>query len=114
MLVEWNVYWSVKPIISLHPDILQIDLAINYTDHHHFGFLDKIFSYRNKQRQYRKKLSKVLITLKVDIDVSMFDHNVTFINKINDGSQKVLEIHFSRYNRIQYNSRGLWIVLNLW
>ncbi|MDR0541267.1 MAG: glycosyltransferase family 4 protein, partial [Dysgonamonadaceae bacterium] len=31
-----------------------------------------------------------------------------FIGKIKDGSKKVLEIHFSRFKRLQYERKGIW------
>lgn len=98
----------------LHQNISQIDLGINYTDDHNLSLLHKIFSYRNKQRIHRRELTEILEKLKADIVISMFDHDVTFLHQIKDGSKKVLEIHFSRYKRIQYNTTGLSKVINIY
>jgi glycosyltransferase involved in cell wall biosynthesis len=38
----------------------------------------------------------------------MFGNDVSFIWKIKDGSKKVLEIHFSRFKRLQYGRKGIW------
>ena len=33
---------------------------------------------------------------------------------MNDGSKKLLEIHFSRYKRLQYGRKGVWKLVDLW
>jgi Glycosyltransferase len=38
----------------------------------------------------------------------MFCNDVSFITDINDGSKKILEIHFSKFKRLQYGRKGLW------
>ena len=49
-----------------------------------------------------------------DITISMFNHDAGFITKIKDGSVKLLEVHFSRFKRLQYNRKGLWRLVDLW
>jgi glycosyltransferase involved in cell wall biosynthesis len=93
---------------KLHPSIQQIDLGINYTDD-----LDKIIfnrgiSYFKKQRSHQRKLKDLLFQIKPDITISMFDNDASIIPKIKDGSKKVLEIHFSRFKRVQYGRGGIW------
>ena len=38
----------------------------------------------------------------------MFCNDASILPKINDGSKKVLEIHFSRFKRLQYGRTGIW------
>jgi glycosyltransferase involved in cell wall biosynthesis len=39
---------------------------------------------------------------------------VSFLYKIKDRSKKILEIHFSRFKRLQYGRRGLWGLIDQW
>lgn len=97
-----------KPFFEMNDRIAQHDLAINYTDNNHKGLVRKILSYPGKQRKHRKRLSALLQELKADVVISMFDPEVSFLYKLKDGSKKVVEIHFSRYKRLQYAHTGLW------
>lgn len=96
------------PFFKLDENIIQIDLGINYTTNKAHGLLRKLWGYFIKRKEHQKKLKLVLEELKGDIVISMFDHDVSFLYKINDGSKKLLEIHFSRYKRIQYGRKGIW------
>ncbi|NAW51341.1 glycosyltransferase [Elizabethkingia argentiflava] len=101
-----------KPYFNMHPEVTHIDLEINYTQDHDKGVLRKILSYTLKQRKHRQLLELLLKDLKADIVISMFDHDASFLYKIKEGSKKVLEIHFSRYKRLQYARKGIWRVLD--
>lgn len=96
-----------KPFYALDPRIKTYDLGINYTDDLNRGILKRGAIYLKKQHLHQKKLAELLHTLKSDITISMFDNDASFITKINDGSKKVLEIHFSRFKRLQYGRSGL-------
>lgn len=102
------------PNFELHPAIQQVDLAINYTDDAELGIFSKMLSYKRRQRIHRERLEALLMPLKADIVISMFDHDVSFLHDITDGSKKILEIHFSRFKRLQYDRKGLWKILNTW
>lgn len=97
-----------KPYFELDPRVKTVDLGINYTDHQASGLFKKTLSYFRKQRLHKRLLTKLLSALKADIVISMFDNDASFLYKIDDGSKKVLEIHFSRYKRLQYGRKGLW------
>ena len=53
-------------------------------------------------------MTALLKDLKPDIVISMFCNDASFIPSIKDGSKKILEIHFSRFKRLQYGRKGLW------
>lgn len=97
-----------SPYFTLDPRIDQHDLGINYKDDLEKGLLTRLVTYFRKQKKHRKALGTLLKKLNADIAISMFDHDGSFLHKIKDGSKKVMEIHFSRYKRIQYNRRGIW------
>ena len=53
-------------------------------------------------------MQRLLPELKADVVVSMFCNDASILPKIKDGSKKVLEIHFSRFKRLQYGRKGFW------
>lgn len=97
-----------NPFFQLNPVIQSIDLSINYTENSTSNPLKKTINYIAKQKQHHKALEKELKRLQADIVISMFDNDASFMHKIQDGSKKVLEIHFSRFKRLQYGRKGLW------
>ena len=103
-----------KPYFALHPSVRCIDLGIGYEDNNGGSLLNKILHYPVKQCRHRKALKKVLTAERPDITVSMFCNDVSFISGIKDGSKKVLEVHFSRFKRLQYGRKGLWGFVDRW
>jgi len=95
-----------KPYFPLDPSIVQQDLGINYR--FAGGLFLKSLYYPFKQMKHKRRLKKVLDLLKPDITVSMFDHDAAFLYKMQGAGKKVLEIHFSRFKRLQYGRTGLW------
>jgi glycosyltransferase involved in cell wall biosynthesis len=96
------------PFFALSPQIQCYDLDVNYDENNNKGFINKAWHYPFKQWKHKKRLTRLLNYLQADIVVSMFGNDVSFIWKINDGSKKVLEIHFSRFKRLQYGRKGIW------
>ena len=90
--------------------IQQYDLAIGYEDNNGKSFASKLLHYPFKQSRHRKRLSSLLKDVKADVVVSMFCNDEAFLPKIKDGSKKVLEIHFSRFKRLQYGRKGFWAI----
>jgi glycosyltransferase involved in cell wall biosynthesis len=101
-----------SPYFPLDTRIRNIDLDVNYCENNNKALLRKALNYYKKQKNHRQKLKRILYELRGDIVISMFDHDVSFLYKINDGSKKVLEIHFSRFKRLQYGRRGLWKIVD--
>lgn len=102
------------PFFSFSPRITHYDLEINYTDLEGLGIARKTIGYLKKQREHRVKLTTLLHQLQADIVISMFGSEVGFLYKIQDGSKKVLEIHFSKYFRLQQARGGLWWAADKW
>lgn len=102
------------PFFHLDERIKCYDLGINYEENNGSSFLNKLIHYPGKQWKHRKKLSELLKRERPDITISMFCNDVSFIPDIKDGSKKVLEIHFSKYKRIQYGRKGLWKLADKW
>ena len=96
------------PAFAMDPAIRQVDLGINYEATNGKNFLVKAFSFPIKKWLHRRRLTKLLMQEKPDITISMFCNDVGFLPKIQDGSKKVLEVHFSRFKRLQYGRKGIW------
>ncbi len=96
----------------LDPRIEVIDLAIGYEDNNGGSLWNKIIHYPGKQRRHRRALAAVLTERRPDIAVSMFCNEVNILPRIQDGSRKVLEVHFSRFKRLQYGRGGLWALMD--
>ena len=96
----------------LDPRIQKYDLAIGYEDNNGESLLNKLVRYPIKQRRHRRRLARKLKEIRPDITVSMFCNEVNLLPRIHDGSRKILEIHFSRFKRLQYGRKGLWAVVD--
>lgn len=91
-----------------------IDLGIDYSETINDGVLVKIFKSVIKYYKHKSKLKEVLISLRADIVVSMFNNDVSFLYKIKDGSKKVLEIHFCREFRLLAERKGILRMIDLY
>lgn len=103
-----------QPFFQLDQRIRCIDLNVNYEENNGKSFFNKLLHYPFKQFIHKQRLKKVLREEKNDVTVSMFCNDVSFITDIKDGSRKVLEIHFSKLKRLQYNRKGIWRWADLW
>ena len=99
---------------DMDPSIEFRDLGIDYDLNNGASFASKLLQYPYKQWKHRRRLSKVLRELRPDITVCMFCNDAAFIPHIKDGSRKVLEIHFSRFKKLQYGRKGLWALADRW
>ena len=98
------------PAFAMDPAIRQVDLGIDYESTNGASFLKKALAFPIKRWKHQRRLKKLLMQEKPDITVSMFCNDVSFLPKIKDGSKKVLEVHFSRFKRLQYGRKGIWWV----
>lgn len=103
-----------KPFFPLDARIKCYDLAINYEENNGKSFLNKLSHYPFKQWKHKVRLTALLKELRPDIVISMFCNDAFFIPSIKDGSKKILEIHFSRFKRLQYGRKGLWHLADRW
>ena len=97
-----------QPFFPMDPRIEMYDLEVNYEANNGKSFLNKLLHYPFKQWKHKRSLRRILPELKADVVISMFCNDASILPKIKDGSKKVLEIHFSRFKRIQYGRTGFW------
>ncbi len=94
-------FFDISPKIHIYNVFLNFDLLDNYP------IYKKIPAYYIKQKKYRKELERILFQIKPDITISALRREINFINKINDGSKKIGEFHFSKVNYRKINKKYL-------
>lgn len=94
--------------------VRQIDLGINYSDDNQKNAIRKIAGYLIRKRKHKTSLSALLKRERADIVVSLYPSESSFIPRIKDGSKKVLELHFNKFFRLQYNRKGLLGLIDRW
>jgi glycosyltransferase involved in cell wall biosynthesis len=92
----------------LDPSVKSIDLNINYSDDLDCEIVKKTYRFLSKRRKHKKRLERILLDYQPDIVLSMFGTEASFLYRIKDNSRKILEIHFSKFFRMQYDRPGLW------
>lgn len=103
-----------QPFFSLDNRIICYDLGIGYEENNGKSFINKLVHYPIKQYKHRKRLEALLHKIKPDITISMMCNDVSILPCIKDGSKKILEIHFSKFKRLQYARRGLWRIADIY
>lgn len=101
-----------KSFFKINDNIKCYDLDINYEDENNTSIIKKMSSFIVKQHIHKKRLTQLLKKIKADIVISTFGNEVNFLYQINDGSKKILEIHFSKFFRIQLQRRGIWYLVD--
>jgi len=101
---------------AMDDSIRCVDLGIGYEDNNGGSLVSKILGYPWKQICHRGKLSRLIKFEKPDVIVSMFGNDEAFVPALakRHGAKSVLEIHFSRFKRLQYGRAGLWGMIDRW
>lgn len=95
------------PFYEFPPEVRLVDLGINYKVDNGRHPVLKILSYFRKRSRHRRALTRLLMQERADIVVSLYPSESSFIPRIKDGSKKILELHFNKFFREQYNRKGL-------
>lgn len=103
-----------KPLFyPLSNKIKVINLNIGFEELWTCSFIKKIFVYLKKQRQFKKMLTKELMSIRPDITISLLRREINFINEIKDGSRKIGEMHINRANYRNYNTEKVCLIKKL-
>lgn len=103
-----------SPFFALDESIRCFDLGVNYEENNGKSLLNKLLKYPFKQLRHRKRLSQLLQQERPDVTISMYCNEASILPTIKDGSKKILEIHFSKFKRMQYGRKGLWRWIDWW
>ena len=107
MLVVTTDQQGRPPFYAFPSEVKMVDLGIDYSLDNSRVPLAKILSYFRKRCLHRKRLKALLMKERADIVVSLYPSESSFIPAIQDGSKKILELHYNKYFRLQYNRQGL-------
>lgn len=102
------------PFYPFPEQVRMTDLEINYSDDNDKGAWKKITGYLRKRKEHKRKLTALLLKEKPDIVVSLYPSESSFIPEIQDGSKKVLELHYCKFFRLQYGRKGLLGLIDQW
>ena len=102
------------PFYPFPSQVRMLDLGIDYADDNDKSALAKITGYLQRKKLHRKRLTELLMKERADIVVSLYPSESSFIPAIQDGSKKVLELHFCKFFRLQYNRTGLLGAIDRW
>lgn len=92
-----------RPVFfSLSTKVKHFDLGINYGDgeHDNMNVIKKVLGKKMKTRQHFRKLNAFLCEEKADIVITTINNDLNLLLKIQDGSKKICEFHFSRQTKI--------------
>lgn len=87
-----------KPYYTLSPQVRHIDLGVSFDYPYNQSRLMKLLKYPFRYLRFRKRFSRTIQKLHPDITVSTLRRELTFLNKLKDGSVKIGEFHVTRYS----------------
>ncbi len=102
------------PFYPVPEGVRLVDLDINYSDDNNKSVFQKIVGYLQRKRLHKHRLTRLLMEEKADVVVSLYPCESSFIPEIKDGSEKVLELHYCKFFRLQYGRTGLLGLIDKW
>lgn len=125
--VRWireNTPWQViivttdqegrKPFYDFPEGVRIVDLGINYSRGNSLSPFGKITDYFRRRKLHRRRLSDFLMQERPDLTITLYPSEASFVPDIKDGSKKILEFHYSKNFRLQYNRQGLLGLADKW
>ncbi len=108
-----------EPIYPLSSKVVLCDLGIDFSLEYGHTLFIRAWWYFKLMRQYRKKLTQVLLKRHSDIVITTLGRDLDFLTKIQDGSLKVGESHiarqFSRNFHLMEQKGGLHgVIAQIW
>ena len=88
----------------LSPKVNVINLNLGFEELWRASFIKKVYLYLQKQRKYKKLLTKELMRIRPDFTISVLRREINFINSVQDGSAKIGELHVNRSNYRSFNT----------
>lgn len=85
-----------EPIYPLSPKVVLHDLAIDFSLEYGHSLPVRAWWYFKLMRQYRKKLTEVLMKRQSDVVITTLGRDLDFLTKTKDGSVKIGESHIAR------------------
>lgn len=102
-----------KPFFYIDNKIKTIDLNINYFENNNQPFIKKWLSRKEKLKSHKTKLFAILEKERPDISISTFGNEINFLHKSKFCGKSIVEIHFSRWFRLQVDCNILFKAGNI-
>lgn len=122
--IKENTPWEVvivttdqegrKPFYEFPNGVIFKDLGINYSRGNALSPIGKIRDYFCRRRLHRQRLTEFLMRERPDLTITLYPSEASFVPDIQDGSKKILEFHYSKNFRLQYNRKGLLGLADKW
>lgn len=87
--------------------VKRIDMDLMFSKTSKKNFVKKYFQRKRLLKKEARLIDQYVLDLKPDIMISTFGYDKNILPKLKDGSEKLIEIHFSRWYRLQRNRRGI-------
>ena len=94
-----------ESFFPLSDKVKVINFELGFEELWRASFFRKILLYLQKQRQFKKLLTSELMRIRPDFTISMLRREINFLTDIRDGSKKIGELHLSRKNFRELESR---------
>ena len=94
-----------KHFFPISDQVKIVNLGIGFEKLWRQSFLMKIVTYFKKQMQFKHLLTMELMRIRPDITITTLRREINFLNKINDGSLKIGELHVNRANYRSFSEK---------
>lgn len=113
----WQLYVVLtegkdKPFYyPLEPNVQWVNFGLEFDTLYNVPLWRRVPVFIRRQRRYRQLLTDYLFKVRPDVTVTVLRREINFINDINDGSQKVGEIHFNKQSYRTFSKSWLptWV-----
>ena len=103
-----------NPFYDFPEGVRMVDLGINYSRGNSLSPFGKITDYFRRRKLHRRRLTDFLMQERPDLTITLYPSEASFVPDIKDGSKKILEFHYSKNFRLQYNRQGLLGLADKW
>ncbi len=90
-----------------------INYELNFEELWRLPFGKKVFVYLIKQRRFKKRLKADLMKIRPDFTISTLRREINFLNRIDDGSFKIGELHVNRANYRNIDTKNSHVLKRL-
>ena len=80
----------------LSSEVKHIDLDVNFHQQYGLPIWKRVFIYFKLLHQYKRKLKKLLFTIRPDFTITTISRDIDFLCSIHDGSKKIAEAHVAK------------------
>ena len=95
-----------KCFFPLSDSVEVINYELDFEELWRLPFWKKVLVYLRKQHEFKRRLKADLLRIRPDFVITTLRREINFVNKINDGSFKIGELHVNRANYRNFDEQG--------